>query len=428
MTRPTAQRDLIAAAERIFPGGVLSRHKLDAAHQLVFVSGRGAHVTDAAGREFIDFTCAGGTLLLGYDDPGILAALDAQARRGIHFLSLLNDTAIGYGAELVEVLPVGGQIRFCCSGAEATFNAIRLARAYTGRNKILKFEGAYHGHHDYGMWSYNRFAGDAFSPVPNSAGMAAGIAADMLIAPFNDAAAAAAVFRREKSEIAAIIAEPVQRMTAPEPGYLERLRELASENGAVLIFDETVTGFRLALGGAQERFGVLPDLAVYGKSLGGGLPLAAVVGDPEIMALASVEAWQNDPRGVFFSGTLFGNPMACAAGRALLQTLRSADAYPPFLARAEALKAGLARILDKHGVDAHIVGEGPMWRLHFGDPGRIHDVRATSDKERQRAFDLGLLDSGIFVRPGGGHYFSMAHTDEDVETTLRTADRIASRL
>lgn len=428
MTGPTSQRDLIAAAERIFPGGVLSRHKLDAAHQLVFVSGRGAHVTDAAGREFIDFTCAGGTLLLGYDDPGVLAALDAQARRGIHFLSLLNDTAIGYGAELVEVLPVGGQIRFCCSGAEATFNAIRLARAYTGRNKILKFEGAYHGHHDYGMWSYNRFTGDAFSPVPNSAGMAAGIAADMLIAPFNDAAAAAEVFRREKAEIAAIIAEPVQRMTAPRPGYLQRLRELASENGAVLIFDETVTGFRLALGGAQERFGVLPDLAVYGKSLGGGLPLAAVVGDPEILALASVEAWQSDSRGVFFSGTLFGNPMACAAGRALLHALRSPDAYPPFLARAEALKAGLARILDKHGVDAHIVGEGPMWRLHFGDPGRIHDVRATSDKERQRAFDLGLLDSGIFVRPGGGHYFSMAHTDEDVETTLRTADRIAARL
>ena len=428
MTGPTAQRDLIAAAQRIFPGGVLSRHKLDAAHQLVFVSGRGAHVTDAAGREFIDFTCAGGALLLGYDDPGVLAALDAQARRGIHFLSLLNDTAIGYGTELVEVLPIGGQIRFCCSGAEATFNAIRLARAYTGRNKILKFEGAYHGHHDYGMWSYNRFTGDAFSPVPNSAGMAAGIAADMLTAPFNDAAAAEEVFRREKSEIAAIIAEPVQRMTAPRPGYLQRLRELASENGAVLIFDETVTGFRLALGGAQERFGVLPDLAVYGKSLGGGLPLAAVVGDPEIMALASVEAWQSDPRGVFFSGTLFGNPMACAAGRALLHALRSPDAYPPFLARAEALKTGLARILDKHGVDAHIVGEGPMWRLHFGDPGRIHDVRATSDKERQRAFDLGLLDSGIFVRPGGGHYFSMAHTDEDVETTLRTADRIAVRL
>ena len=428
MTGQTGQRDLIETAERIFPGGVLSRHKLDAAHQLVFVSGRGAHVTDADGREFIDFTSAGGAVLLGYDHPGVLAALDAQARRGVQFFSLLNDTAIGYGAELIEVLPVGGQIRFCCSGAEATFNAIRLARAYTGRNKILKFEGAYHGHHDYGMWSYNRFTGDAFSPVANSAGMAAGIAADMLVAPFNDIAAAEEVFRREKSEIAAVIVEPVQRMTAPRPGYLQRLRELASENGAVLIFDETVTGFRLALGGAQERFRVLPDLAVYGKSLGGGLPLAAVVGDPQIMALASVEAWRNDPRGVFFSGTLFGNPMACAAGRAFLRALRRPDAYPPFLARAEALKTGLARILGKHGVDAHVVGEGPMWRLHFGDPERIHDVRATSDKERQRAFDLGLLDAGIFVRPGGGHYFSMAHTDEDVETTLRAADPIASRL
>ena len=299
MTRGTDQRALIATAERIFPGGVLSRHKLDDERQLVFASGRGAHVTDAAGREFIDFTCAGGAVLLGYDHPGILEALDAQARRGVHFFGLLNDTAIRYGAELIDVLPVGGQIRFCCSGAEATFNAIRLARAYTGRDRILKFEGAYHGHHDYGMWSYNRFAADAFSPVPNSAGMAAGIAADMLVAPYNDVGAAEEVFRREGAAIAAIIMEPVQRMTAPAPGYLERLRDLASENGAVLIFDETVTGFRLALGGAQERFGVLPDLAVYGKSLGGGLPLAAVAGKPEIMALASVEAWQNDPRGFF---------------------------------------------------------------------------------------------------------------------------------
>ena len=428
MTGHSAQRDLIETAGRIFPGGVLSRHKLDDENQLVFVSGRGAHVTDAAGREFIDFTCAGGAVLLGYDHPGVLAALDAQARRGVHFFGLLNDTAIRYGAELVEILPIGGQIRFCCSGAEATFNAIRLARAFTGRNRVLKFEGAYHGHHDYGMWSYNRFAEDAFSPVPNSAGMAAGIAADILIAPYNSVAAAEDVFRREGSAIAAVIMEPVQRMTAPAPGYLERIRQLASENGAVLIFDETVTGFRLALGGAQERFGVLPDLAVYGKSLGGGLPLAAVAGDPEIMALASVEAWQNDPRGVFFSGTLFGNPMACAAGRAFLEALREPGAFPSFLARAEALKTGLAKIIARHGIDAHIVGEGPLWRLYFGDPERIHDVRATSDKDRQRAFDLGLLEAGIFVRPGGGHYFSMAHTDEDIETVLRAADRIAPRI
>ncbi len=428
MTGSSDQRNLIETAARIFPGGVLSRHKLDDDRQLVFVSGRGAHVTDAAGREFLDFTCAGGAVLLGYDHPGVLAALDAQARRGVHFLGLLNDTAIRYGAELLDVLPIGGQIRFCCSGAEATFNAIRLARAYTGRDRVLKFEGAYHGHHDYGMWSYNRFAADAFSPVPNSAGMAAGIADDILLAPYNDVAAAEDVFRREGPTIAAVIMEPVQRMTAPAPGYLDRVRDLASETGAVLIFDETVTGFRIALGGAQERFGVLPDLAVYGKSLGGGLPLAAVVGDPDIMALASVEAWQNDPRGVFFSGTLFGNPMACAAGRAFLDALRTPDAFPPFLARAEALKSGLAQILGKHGVDAHIVGEGPMWRLYFGDPDRIHDVRTISDKDRQRAFDLGLLDSGIFVRPGGGHYFSMAHTDEDVEAVLRAADRIAARL
>lgn len=428
MTGESGQRELIATARRIFPGGVLSRHKLDDERQLVFVSGRGAHVTDAAGREFIEYTCAGGAVLLGYDHPGILAAIDAQSRRGVHFFGLLNETAIRYGAELVDVLPIGGQIRFCCSGAEATFNAIRLARAHTGRDRILKFEGAYHGHHDYGMWSYNRFADDAFSPVPNSAGMAAGIAADILVAPYNDVAAAEAVFRREGRAIAAVIMEPVQRMTAPAPGYLDRIRALASDCGAVLIFDETVTGFRLALGGAQERFGVLPDLAVYGKSLGGGLPLAAVAGDPDIMALASVEAWQNDPRGVFFSGTLFGNPMACAAGRAFLEALREPDAFPPFLARAEALKSGLADILDRHGVDAHIVGEGPMWRVYFGDPAKIHDVRATSDKDRQRAFDLGLLDSGIFVRPGGGHYFSMAHTDDDVEATLRAADRVAARL
>lgn len=427
-SRTSRELSLIETAGRVFPGGVLGRHKLRPETQMVFVSGHGAHIVDASGLDYIDYTCAGGSVLLGYDHSGVTAAINGQVAKASNFLSMLNEPAISLAADLQATMPIGGLLRFCCSGSEGTFYAIRLARAFTGRDKVLKFEGAYHGHHDYAMWSYNSFGSHSNDARANTAGIARQAGASMVVTPYGNTAALEGVLKENANEIACILIEPVQRMMPPPPEFLEAVRRLSTQYSIVMIADETVTGFRLALGGAQEKYGVIPDLAVYGKSLGGGLPLAAVMGKPEIMDLAAPEAWATDPRGVFFSGTLYGNPVACAAGGAFLSAIKVPGHYRSFLDKAEALKSGLKHLLAKHGVAAYVVGEGPMWRLHFGDPARIHDPRVKVDSGRQTAFDYGLISSGIFVRPGGGHYFSMATTEQDIETTLAAADRVLGRI
>ena len=397
---------------------------------MVFSHGRGAHLFDAAGREFIDFTCGGGALLLGYDHPEIIAAVKRQIDEASHFLSVSNVPAIEFAAALLEVIPCADLIRYTSSGAEATFMALRLARAFSRREKAIKFEGAYHGHHDYSMWSYSPSElVDYPRPVVGTAGVPGCIGDTLLIAPFNDLETTAEIVRGAANELAAIIVEPVQRLVGPRPGFLEGLRALADEVGAVLVFDETVTGFRHGLGGAQQRFGVLPDLACYGKSLGGGLPIAAVAGRRDIMELCDPRVKDSDPRAVYFSGTGFGNPVACAAGRAMLEVLKRPGVYEPFFARAERLKSGLREIVQRRGLAAQVIGEGPVWHLVFTDR-TIYDYRSSlaADRDRLLEFHFALIDAGIFVRPGGGHYFSMAHTDVDVDTTLETVDRILANM
>jgi glutamate-1-semialdehyde 2,1-aminomutase len=424
------QADLLATAAAVFPGGVAGRHRLSDGRALVFSHGHNGHLFDCGGNEYIDFTCGGGALLLGYDHPEVVAAVREQAGRALHFLSVANDQSIQYAAELVEVIPCAEQIRFASTGAEGTFFALRLARAFTGREKILKFEGAYHGHHDYAMWSYGptRLV-DYPEPLPDTAGIPDCIKDCVLIAPYNDLDTTERIIRAAAEELAAVIVEPVQRLIAPAPGFLEGLREVSQALGIVLIFDETVTGFRHALGGAQERYGVTPDLAVYGKTLGGGLPMSAVAGRRDILALCDPRLKRNDPRAVFFSGTTFSNPIAAAAGRAFLRVLRRPGTYDAFFARAERLKSEMRGIVRRHGLEAQVIGEGPVWHLVF-TARPIIDYRSSlaGDRDRLLAFHYGLIDRGIFVRPGGGHYFSMAHTDEDVDRTLDAVDHLLRRL
>lgn len=429
-TRSGQEQSLLEKADRVFPGGVLGRHWIDDEHAVVFSHGRGAHLYDLSGREYIDYTCGGGALLLGYDHPEIAEAIRHQLTQASQFISILNVPAIEYASELLEVIPCGEQIRFANSGSEGTFYALRLARAFTGRDKILKFEGAYHGHHDYAMWSYSPKRPANFpEPVPDTAGMPKAIAQNVLIAPYNDVETMTRIVRQHSGDLAAIIVEPVQRLLSPLPGFLEGLRKLSRELGIVLIFDETVTGFRLACGGAQERYGVLPDLAVYSKTLGGGLPLAAIAGRRDIMRLCDPRRRGTDPQAVYQSGTLNGNPVTTAAGRAFLRAVRRPGVYAPFLARAESLKAGLREIIGRRGLKAQVVGEGPLWHLVFTDQ-RTWDYRTSlaGDRKRLMAFHHGLLEEGIFVRPGGGHYFSMMHTDTDVAATLVAAERVLDRI
>ena len=424
------QSDLLQRSAQVFPGGVLARHRLPEDLAIVFSHGRRGHIFDASGAEYIDFTCGGGSLLLGYDCPEISASVSKQMERASHFLSLTNIPAIEFADALIEIIPCGDQIRFCSSGAEGTFMALRLARAFTGKEKILKFEGAYHGNHDYAMWNYlSRVTSDNPSPTPDSLGIPTCISETILIAPFNDLANTKRIIEGSKGSLAAIIVEPTQRLIAPDRSFLSGLRELADEHQIVLIFDETVTGFRLALGGAQEKFGIVPDLAVYGKTLGGGLPLAAVAGRHSIMSLCDPRKKDNDSRAVYFSGTGFGNPVACAAGNAMLNKLKEPNVYPPFIDLCERLKDGLRDIIDKRAINAKVVGFGPMWHLIFVDdcaPG--HQPSAGGDREKLLKLHYRMIDAGIFVRPGGGHYFSFAHTEEDVNRTLDVIDSLITKL
>lgn len=424
--RSAHEHELLRLADTIFPGGVLARHRLDDDHAMVFAHGKGSHLFDASGREYIDYTCGGGPLILGYDHPEIAAAVQAAMGRASAFIAFVNESAILYAADLAAVIPGAEKIRFCTSGQEGTFFAFRLARAFTGREKILKFEGAYHGNHDYALWSYSAANPPPFpAPAQETAGIPAAIRDLVLVAPYNDITTTERIIRDAAGEIAAIIVEPVQRLAAPRPEFLQGLRALTRELGIVLVFDETVTGFRHALGGAQERYGVTADLAVFGKSLGGGLPLAAVTGRADILSLADPRLRGRDSRAVYFSGTCYGNPVTTASGRAMLTVLRRPDMYPPFHARCERLKTGLCEIVRCLDLPAQVYGEGPMWHLVFSTtPVVDHRSSLLGDRERLLAYHYGLIDNGIFVRPGGGHYFSMAHTDEDVARTLEISERV----
>ena len=373
---------LLAKAATCLPGGVLGRHlnPLDPPH--VLSHGRAGHVFDFAGNEYIDYTCGGGALLLGYDHAGVADAVNQQMTRASQFVSVLNEPAVEYAAEICEIVPCAELVRFVGSGAEATFFALRLARAYTGRDKVLKFEGAYHGSHDYAMWSYSPAVQPDFpEPVPDTAGMPRSIKADMLVAPYNDLDRTTKIARDYASDLAAIIVEPAQRQVPPAAGFLEGIKDLCRDLGAIFILDETVTGFRLALAGAQQKYGVLPDLAVYGKTLGGGLPLAAVVGSRNVMGLCNPLRWRGADNGVFVSSTLGGNPVACAAGHAFLQALQEPGRYPSFHARCDALKDGLREAVRRRGIEAQVIGEGPMWQVVFL---RGRDRRLPNLAERRR--------------------------------------------
>jgi glutamate-1-semialdehyde 2,1-aminomutase len=312
---------------------------------------------------------------------------------------------------------------YATTGSEATFYAMRIARAYTGRSKIVKCEGAYHGNHDYSSFSVSPKTLSEY-PVgqPDTGGIPTGIREQILIAPYNDLDTVARIFKEHQDDIAALIVEPVQRNIPPQPGFLEGLRELCTEHGIVLIFDEVVTGFRLAYGGAQEFFGVTPDLATYGKIVGGGGPGSCVAGRREIMG-------QSDPviRGqdayAYVNGTLHGNPIGCVAGMATLQELRTPGFYDRLHARTETFKTNVQAIIDAHGLEARTWGTGSLWQTVFMDriPTRHADMMK-ANMALTKELDRQLLLRGIYVLPGVRRFVSSVHTDEDFAQTYEAFD------
>jgi glutamate-1-semialdehyde 2,1-aminomutase len=314
-------------------------------------------------------------------------------------------------------VPCAEKVRFVSSGSEADLYAMRVARAFTKRDKILKFEGGYHGMSDYGLMSLAPKRTANFpQPIPDSAGIPRSVRDEVLVAPFNDLEVVAGLVREHRQDLAGIIVEPFQRLIAPEPGFLEGLRKLTSENGLVLIFDEVVTGFRFAYGGAQAHYGVTPDVCTLGKAIGGGFPLAAIAGRADIMAHFDKSAVGED--GFLMQiGTLSGNPVAAAAGLKTLEILKRPGAYEAIFRTGRALMEGYTQCLERAGVKAQVVGDAPMFDVVFTDR-KVRDYRSALGEEASaKRFNALLRERGV-LKSEGKHYISLAHTQDDVAFTI----------
>jgi glutamate-1-semialdehyde 2,1-aminomutase len=411
-----------ARSRAVFPGGSLGEYNLPPDLGLVLVRGDGAAVWDTDGRRFTDFTMGWGSVILGHAHPAVVEAVRQQVARGSNF-AYVSAPALELAEELTRAVACAERVRFCASGTEAAAYAVRLARAFTRRPKIVKFEGAYHGANEIGVVSLFP-SGRVPLPAgePTSAGLSSGTAADVLVAPYNDLSATEAIVKANADAVAAIIVEPLHRCTPPVPGFLAGLRALTDSTGSLLIFDETVTGFRLAYGGAQEYYGVQPDLATFGKALGGGCPLGAIAGRGDIMDLVREDRLGAEGY-VWFASSLGGNPVSAAAALATLAHLRAADAYQRLFGAGDALRRGLKAVLAEAGVTAQVQGDGPLAAVVFTDR-PVTDYRSTlgADRRRARAFLLGLFRRGIFLNPMSTKlYLSLAHTDADIGALLDAA-------
>jgi glutamate-1-semialdehyde 2,1-aminomutase len=408
---------IIERARQVLPAGGFGNVTFD----VVLSEGRGGHVWDESGNEYIDFLLGSGPMLVGHCHPDVTQAVQDQVAKGSTFF-VNNAHGIDLAEAIVEAVPCAEKVRFVSTGSEATFYAMRVARAHTGRDKIIKFEGGFHGMSDYALMSMAPARPGNFpQATPDTAGIPAKVSDEILIAPFNDAETAVSLIREHKDELAGVIVEPLQRMIPPKAGFLQALRDATREHGVPLIFDEVVTGFRFAYGGAQEFYGVEPDLCALGKVIGGGYPLAAIAGRDKFMAVFD-GAVAGPERTVKQIGTLSGNPVAAAAGLATLEVLRQPGAYKTIFATGRALMEGLTASLAKHGIEGQVMGVPPMFDVVF-KAGELTDYRATmgADMSMNKRFTAELLSRGI-LKGDNKFYVSLAHTDADVTQALAAFD------
>jgi glutamate-1-semialdehyde 2,1-aminomutase len=415
--RSAAERRLLDKAQRYLPGGTLGNTRFADDVAFVVKAGKGSKIYDMSGNEYIDFLLGSGPMILGHAHPAVVAAVREYLERGSTYFTL-NEPAIYLAEAICEAVPCAEKIRFCSTGSEATFFALRAARTFTKKDKILKFEGGYHGNHDYALMSSSPSLPKDFPrAVPDSAGIPRVLEDEVLIAPFNDLKATSAIIERHHHELGGVIVEPFQRIITPRPGFLQGLREVTQRFAIPLLFDEVVTGFRLAWGGAQEYYGVVPDLAAYGKIIGGGYPLSAVVGRADLM-----EAFNPDREasGDFIAqtGTLNGNPIAAVAGLATLQQLKTEGTYRRLFTTGRTLRQGLVELLQRYGIPGQVVGEDPLFDVVFTDE-PVNDYRGvlTQNRDLLRRFNSELLTRGI-LKGSSKMYISLAHTTADVEQTL----------
>ena len=405
------------------PGGVNSPARAWTAvgGEPLFISrGQGSRVWDADGNEYIDYVCSWGPLVLGHAQPEVIEAITSAARRGTSF-GAPTEQENELARLVADSFPSIERIRFVSSGTEAGMSALRLARAYTGRDRIVKFEGGYHGHADALLVSAG--SGAAAHGVPTSAGVTGSFARDTLVADYNDLASVEALFRAQAGQIAAVIVEPVAAnmgVVPPAPGFLQGLRDLALRDGALLIFDEVVTGYRVGYGGAQQLYDVTPDITALGKIIGGGMPVGAYGGSKEIMDTVS-------PVGPMYqAGTLSGNPVAMAAGARTLELLREPGVYEGLESKAARLAGGLRDLFAAAEVPLAINRVGSMMTLFFSAEEVTGWSRVSaSDKEAFGRFFHRMIEEGVYLPPSPfeAMFVSTAHGDEDIEATIEAASR-----
>lgn len=410
-------------AAKVLPGAGLGGYSLPDDVRFIIHRGEGSRLQDIRGRWHIDYVGGAGALILGHAFPAVVTAVQEQAPKGLHFFGTLNECAVQLAKELVDAIPCAEKIAYTTTGSEATYYAMRIARAFTGRSKILKCEGGYHGNHDYSNFSVSPQALSNY-PVgrPDTAGMPPGVGESVLVGPYNDLDAIRKIVEAERDDLAAIIVEPVQRVIFPREGYLAGLRKICDDNDVLLIFDEVVTGFRLAYGGAQAYFGVTPDLASFGKIVGGGGPVGCVAGSDQIMEQCNPVNRGKDNY-AYINGTLHGNPVGCAAGLATLAQLRTPGFYDRLHGRAADLQAACQKVLDQHNLPALAIGRGSLWQIVFMDkePESFADF-IQADMASTRNLDIAQMKNGLYVLPGVRRFVSSVHTDDDFENTARALD------
>jgi glutamate-1-semialdehyde 2,1-aminomutase len=411
--------ELLARAERVMAGGAPGGNRLPEGTDFVVARGQGCRVWDADGREYLDYVLGSGPMILGHAHQAVTEAVSRQLQLGTQYYMATAPT-IELAETIIEAVGGEGQIKYASTGGEAVAHAIRLARAFTERSKILKFEGGYHGGQDGVLLSVSPpQANVSAQAIPDSAGIPQGVRQDVLVAQYNDLESTGRLLAQHAADVAAVIVEPQQRCIGPADGFLPGLRDLARQHDTLLIFDEVVTGFRLAYGGAREYYGVQPDLATYAKIIGGGYPAAAIWGRQDIMAAA--DPGRKDAARVQVRGTLSGNPVSAVAGLATLAQLRQPGAYERLHQLGERLRLGLAAAAARVRVPLQVVGDGPLAAVSFtSEP--VTDYRGVAEGDRARLTKVGaeMIRRGVLVNLDSKFYISLAHTDDEIDAAVET--------
>ena len=396
-------------------------------YEVIIKRGKGSHIWDESGNEYIDYLLGSGPMIVGHSNQVVIDAVKAQLEDGSTFFAT-NEKSVALAEEIVKAVPCAEKVRYCSTGTEATLYAMRTARSFRGRDKILKFEGGFHGMNDYALMSMSPSKLLDFPTAePDSAGIPKSIQENMLIAPFNDLEKTAAIIEANHDDIAGVIVEPFQRLLPPKPGFLQGLRDITSHYEIPLIFDEVVTGFRFAYGGAQEYYGVTPDLCTLGKAVAGGFPLTAVAGKSELMNHFD-SSQVTDDKFMPQIGTLSGNPIACAAGLAALSILQKPGTYERIRQIGGHLMNTLKETLDQAEIPATVVGEPVLFDVFFTNED-VYDYRSSlkGDSAKMSRFNQILLDNGIF-KGTTKFYFSTEHNEKDSELTIAAFHKAADEI